>query len=98
MPYLRKQTFLEYYYSNTTHDKSITIFQLPPLQDERQRRHEEKLAKEAAVEERKKALMAQKQARMQDIMERRRAKDAQVEQQRADRETERLEALRAKEK
>jgi len=50
------------------------------------------------VEERKKALMAQKQARMQDIMERRRAKDAQVEQQRADRETERLEALRAKEK
>lgn len=67
-------------------------------QDERQRKHEEKLAKEAAVEERRKTLQAERLARLQEIKERRKIKDARVEQQLAERESERLEAVRAKEK
>ncbi|WAR00339.1 SCAPE-like protein, partial [Mya arenaria] len=71
---------------------------LQDLMDERQRKHEEKLAKEAAVEERRRALQADRLTRLQEIKERRKTKDARVEQQMAERETERIEALRAKEK
>jgi len=50
------------------------------------------------VEERRKTLQAERLARLQEIKERRKIKDARVEQQMAERETERLEAVRAKEK
>ncbi|XP_052278081.1 S phase cyclin A-associated protein in the endoplasmic reticulum-like isoform X2 [Dreissena polymorpha] len=71
---------------------------LQDIQEERQRKHEEKMAKEAAVEERRRVLHADRMARLQEIQERRKIKDARVEQQKCERETERLEAVRAKEK
>ena len=50
------------------------------------------------MEERRKTLQAERLARLQEIKERRKIKDARVEQQKAERETERQDALRAKEK
>lgn len=50
------------------------------------------------MEERRKMLQAERLARLQEIKERRKKKDARVEQQKFERETERQEALRAKEK
>ncbi|KAL8602244.1 hypothetical protein ACOMHN_022757 [Nucella lapillus] len=69
---------------------------LQDLIDERQRKNEEKQAKEAAVEERRRALEAERLAKLQDMQERRKQRDARIQQQQMEREKERQEAILAK--
>lgn len=64
---------------------------LADLQEERQRRVEEKAAKEAAAEERRKALEEERQARLLEMQERRKLKDQKIEQQQQEKEKERIE-------
>lgn len=67
---------------------------LQDLQDERQRKFEEKQAKEAAAEERRKTLEAERQAKLQEIQRRRKIKDQKVQQQQQVKEKKRLEKNR----
>ncbi|XP_012935798.1 S phase cyclin A-associated protein in the endoplasmic reticulum [Aplysia californica] len=69
---------------------------LHDLMEERQRKLEEKQAKEAAVEERRKALEADRKARLMEMQEKRKLRDARIELQQQEKEKERLEAVRAK--
>ncbi|BFZ01533.1 hypothetical protein BsWGS_04572 [Bradybaena similaris] len=69
---------------------------LHDLMEERQRKLEEKQAKEAAVEERRKALEADRKARLLEMQEKRKLRDARIEQQQIEKEKERLQAVRAK--
>lgn len=69
---------------------------LHDLMEERHRKMEEKQAKEAAVEERRKALEADRKARLLEMQERRKLRDARIEQQQIEKEKERLEAVRVK--
>ncbi|ESO94542.1 hypothetical protein LOTGIDRAFT_215534 [Lottia gigantea] len=66
--------------------------------EERIRKMEEKQAKEAAVEERRKALEADRKAKLVEMLERRKKKDAKFVHNREEREKERHEALKAKER
>ncbi|GFR79611.1 S phase cyclin A-associated protein in the endoplasmic reticulum-like isoform X2 [Elysia marginata] len=69
---------------------------LHDLMEERHRKMEEKQAKEAAVEERRKALEADRKARLLEMQEKRKLRDARIEQQQIEKEKERLEAVRVK--
>ena len=64
---------------------------LQDLQDERQKRFEEKQAKEVAAEERRKNLEAERKAKLIQIQQRRRMKDQKVEQQQRVKEKRRIE-------
>ncbi|XP_041368971.1 S phase cyclin A-associated protein in the endoplasmic reticulum-like [Gigantopelta aegis] len=71
---------------------------LQDLMEERQKRTEEKQAKEAAVEERRKALEAERKARLEEMQEKRKQRHARIEQQQLEKEKERTEILKTKEK
>lgn len=64
--------------------------------EERQRRLEEKTAKEAAAEERRKVLEEERTLRMIELRERRKQKDAKIEQQLYEKEKERMVMAREK--
>ena len=67
-------------------------------EEERQKRQEEKAAKEAAAEQRRLAIENERQARLQELLEKRKIRDAKIEQQQQEKERERMEAVRVKEK
>ncbi|XP_014273613.1 S phase cyclin A-associated protein in the endoplasmic reticulum [Halyomorpha halys] len=66
------------------------------LVEERQRRLEEKAAKEAAVEERRRVLEAERQEKLEKLKEKRRRKQEIIDRKQQEREQERLEIAREK--
>uniref|UniRef100_A0A3P8VJJ2 S-phase cyclin A-associated protein in the ER n=1 Tax=Cynoglossus semilaevis TaxID=244447 RepID=A0A3P8VJJ2_CYNSE len=67
---------------------------LNELQEDRQRRQEEKQARDEAVQERKRVLEAERQARVEELLMRRKEQDARIEQQRQEKEKAREDAAR----
>ncbi|XP_074533423.1 S phase cyclin A-associated protein in the endoplasmic reticulum isoform X2 [Halichoeres trimaculatus] len=67
---------------------------LNELQEERQRRQEEKQARDEAVQERKRVLEAERQARLEELLVRRKEQEARIEQQRQEKEKAREDAAR----
>ncbi|XP_078113091.1 S phase cyclin A-associated protein in the endoplasmic reticulum isoform X3 [Sander vitreus] len=67
---------------------------LNELQEDRQRRQEEKQARDEAVQERKRILEAERQARVEELLVRRKEQEARIEQQRHDKEKAREDAAR----
>ncbi|XP_029290664.1 S phase cyclin A-associated protein in the endoplasmic reticulum isoform X3 [Cottoperca gobio] len=67
---------------------------LNELQEERQRRQEEKQARDEAVQERKRVLEAERQARVEELLMRRKEQEARIEQQKQDKEKAREDAAR----
>ncbi|XP_049430561.1 S phase cyclin A-associated protein in the endoplasmic reticulum isoform X3 [Epinephelus fuscoguttatus] len=67
---------------------------LNELQEERQRRQEEKQARDEAVQERKRVLEAERQARVEELLMRRKEQEARIEQQRQEKEKAREDAAR----
>uniref|UniRef100_A0A3Q4I460 S-phase cyclin A-associated protein in the ER n=2 Tax=Neolamprologus brichardi TaxID=32507 RepID=A0A3Q4I460_NEOBR len=67
---------------------------LNELQEERQRRQEEKQARDEAVQERKRLLEAERQARMEELLMKRKEQEARIEQQRQEKEKAREDAAR----
>ncbi|XP_055011570.1 S phase cyclin A-associated protein in the endoplasmic reticulum isoform X2 [Boleophthalmus pectinirostris] len=67
---------------------------LNELQDERQRRQEEKQARDEAVQERKRVLEAERQARMEELLTKRKEQEARIELQRQEKERAREDAAR----
>ncbi|KAM9754105.1 S phase cyclin A-associated protein in the endoplasmic reticulum isoform 1-T1 [Menidia menidia] len=67
---------------------------LNELQEERQRRQEEKQARDEAVQERKRVLEAERQARVEELLIKRKEQEARIEQQRQEKEKAREDAAR----
>ncbi|XP_069018496.1 S phase cyclin A-associated protein in the endoplasmic reticulum isoform X4 [Embiotoca jacksoni] len=67
---------------------------LNELQEERQRRQEEKQARDEAVQERKRILEAERQARVEELLMRRKEQEARIEQQKQEKEKAREDAAR----
>uniref|UniRef100_A0A1A8LG95 S phase cyclin A-associated protein in the ER n=1 Tax=Nothobranchius pienaari TaxID=704102 RepID=A0A1A8LG95_9TELE len=67
---------------------------LNELQEERQRRQEEKQARDEAVQERKRILEAERQARVEELLIRRKEQEARIEHQRQEKEKAREDAAR----
>uniref|UniRef100_A0A7N6BR72 C2H2-type domain-containing protein n=1 Tax=Anabas testudineus TaxID=64144 RepID=A0A7N6BR72_ANATE len=67
---------------------------LNELQEERQKRQEEKQARDEAVQERKRVLEAERQARVEELLMRRKEQEARIEQQRQEKEKAREDAAR----
>uniref|UniRef100_A0A2H8U144 S phase cyclin A-associated protein in the endoplasmic reticulum n=1 Tax=Melanaphis sacchari TaxID=742174 RepID=A0A2H8U144_9HEMI len=87
---------------NRRHD-ILTLWQeqedrLQTILEERKRNQVRKAAKEAAVEERLKALEAERQGRIEQILERRRIKEERIGREQQEKEKERLELAREKAK
>ncbi|XP_073475299.1 S phase cyclin A-associated protein in the endoplasmic reticulum isoform X1 [Aquarana catesbeiana] len=67
---------------------------LNELQEERQRRQEEKQARDEAVQERKRILEAERQARVEELLMKRKEQEARIEMQRQEKERAREDAAR----
>ncbi|XP_074489050.1 S phase cyclin A-associated protein in the endoplasmic reticulum isoform X1 [Sebastes fasciatus] len=67
---------------------------LNELQEERQRRQEEKQARDEAVQERKRVLEAERQARVEELLMRRKEQETRIEQQKQEKEKAREDAAR----
>ncbi|MEE6511075.1 hypothetical protein FKM82_017321 [Ascaphus truei] len=67
---------------------------LDELQEERQRRQEEKQARDEAVQERKRVLEAERQARVEELLTKRKEQEARIEMQRHEKEKAREDAAR----
>ncbi|XP_066448356.1 S phase cyclin A-associated protein in the endoplasmic reticulum isoform X2 [Eleutherodactylus coqui] len=67
---------------------------LNELQEERQRRQEEKQARDEAVQERKRMLEAERQARVEELLMKRKEQEARIEMQRQEKERAREDAAR----
>ncbi|XP_077328566.1 S phase cyclin A-associated protein in the endoplasmic reticulum isoform X2 [Lithobates pipiens] len=67
---------------------------LNELQEERQRRQEEKQARDEAVQERKRVLEAERQARVEELLMKRKEQEARIEMQRQEKERAREDAAR----
>ena len=79
---------------NKRHD----IFEKQQREEERQKRQEAKAAKEAAAEQRRLAIENERQARLQELLKKRKIRDAKIEHQLQEKERERRGAVRVKEK
>uniref|UniRef100_A0A8C6L0W3 S-phase cyclin A associated protein in the ER n=1 Tax=Nothobranchius furzeri TaxID=105023 RepID=A0A8C6L0W3_NOTFU len=83
---------------NKRHDALAKLseyeLRLNELQEERQRRQEEKQARDEAVQERKRVLEAERQARVEELLIRRKEQEARIEHQRQEKEKAREDAAR----
>ncbi|XP_078804858.1 S phase cyclin A-associated protein in the endoplasmic reticulum isoform X5 [Oryzias latipes] len=83
---------------NKRHDALAKLseyeLRLNELQEERQRRQEEKQARDEAVQERKRVLEAERQARVEELLIRRKEQEARIELQRQEKEKAREDAAR----